>query len=106
MSSQGSFRQSQLDDLFHSGKSKKVELNQVELAGLDPFMYRQVIELFTHINIEHTAASVSEQLPISKSTSRRYLDKAVEQGDLVAFLEHGKVGRPTRVYRNKHISES
>lgn len=106
MSSQGSFRQSQLDDLFHSGKSNKVELNHVELAGLDPFMYRQVIELFTHINIEHTAASVSEQLPISKSTSRRYLDKAVEQGDLVAFLEHGKVGRPTRVYRNKHISES
>ncbi|MBR9786338.1 MAG: response regulator [Vibrionaceae bacterium] len=106
MSSQDIFRQSQLDDLFHSGKSNKVELTQVELAGLDPFMYRQVIDLFTHIHIEHTAASISEQLPISKSTARRYLDKAVEQGDLVAFLEHGKVGRPTRVYRNKHVSES
>ncbi|MBR9873206.1 MAG: response regulator [Vibrionaceae bacterium] len=105
-SSQGTFRQSQLDDLFHSGKSNKVELSQIELAGLDPFMYRQVIDLFTNGHVEHTAASVPELLPISKSTSRRYLDKAVEQGDLVAFLEHGKVGRPARVYRNKHVSES
>ncbi len=95
------FRQSQLDDLFHSGKS-----SHCDLAGLDPFMYRQVVALFAHVHIEHTAASVSEHLPISKSTARRYLDKAVEQGELMAFLEHGKVGRPTRVYRNKHVSEN
>ncbi|EHW0639097.1 response regulator [Vibrio parahaemolyticus] len=98
---QESFRQSQLDDLFHLGKS-----TQVDLAGLDPFMFRQVVDLFTHVHIEHTASSVSESLTISKSTARRYLDKAVEQGELVAFLEHGKVGRPTRVYRNKLVSES
>ncbi len=106
MSNHVNFRQSQLDDLFHSGKANPVMSNQLDLAGLDPFMYRQVVELFTHVHIEHTAASVSEQLPISKSTARRYLDKAVEQGELVAFLEHGKVGRPTRVYRNKHVSEN
>ncbi len=106
MSNQGSFRQSQLDDLFHSGKPNLVSSNQIDLAGLDPFMYRQVIELFTHVHIEHTAASVSEQLTISKSTARRYLDKAVEQGELVAFLAHGKVGRPTRVYRNRFVSEN
>lgn len=97
MGSQETFRQSQLDDLFHSGKS-----THVDLSGLDPFMYRQVVDLFSHVHIEHTAASVSEHLPISKSTARRYLDKAVTQGELVAFLEHGKVGRPTRVYRNRH----
>lgn len=101
MRSQETFRQSQLDDLFHSGKS-----TQIDLAGLDPFMYRQVVALFTHAHIEHTASSVSEHLPISKSTARRYLDKAVEQGELVAFLEHGKVGRPTRVYRNKRLLEN
>ncbi len=106
MNNQQTFRQSQLDDLFHSAKSEPVVSNQVDLAGLDPFMYRQVIELFTHVHIEHTAASIAEILPISKSTARRYLDKAVEQGELVAFLEHGKVGRPTRVYRNKHVLES
>ncbi len=106
MSSQDNFRQSQLDDLFHSGKQNQVISSQVDLSGLDPFMYRQVIELFTHVHIEHTASSVSEHLPISKSTARRYLDKAVEQGELVAFLEHGKVGRPTRVYRNRHLSEN
>ncbi|MGY0614667.1 response regulator [Vibrio sp. FJH11] len=101
MRSQETFRQSQLDDLFHSGKT-----THIDLAGLDPFMYRQVVELFTHAHIEHTATSVSDHLPISKSTARRYLDKAVEQGELVAFLEHGKVGRPTRVYRNKHLLEN
>ncbi|PFG58072.1 two-component system response regulator CitB [Vibrio sp. ES.051] len=98
---QENFRQSQLDDLFHLGKSA-----QVDLTGLDPFMFCQVVNLFTHVHVEHTAANVSESLAISKSTARRYLDKAVEQGDLVAFLEHGKVGRPTRVYRNKRMSGS
>ncbi|BDP37644.1 response regulator [Vibrio parahaemolyticus] len=101
MHSQESFRQSQLDDLFHLGKG-----TPTDLAGLDPFMFRQVVDLFTHVHVEHTALSVSESLTISKSTARRYLDKAVEQGELVAFLEHGKVGRPTRVYRNKLVSES
>ena len=101
MRSQETFRQSQLDDLFHSGKT-----THIDLAGLDPFMYRQVIALFTHAHIEHTASSVSDHLPISKSTARRYLDKAIEHGELVAFLEHGKVGRPTRVYRNKHLLEN
>ncbi|EVU15356.1 transcriptional regulatory protein CitB, partial [Vibrio parahaemolyticus V-223/04] len=91
MRSQESFRQSQLDDLFHLGKG-----TPTDLAGLDPFMFRQVVDLFTHVHVEHTALSVSESLTISKSTARRYLDKAVEQGELVAFLEHGKVGRPTR----------
>ncbi|WP_423841064.1 response regulator [Vibrio mytili] len=97
--SQENFRQSQLDSLFHLGKDANVDL-----VGLDPFMYQQVLELFTHAHIEQTAASVAEVLAISKSTARRYLDKAVEHGDLFAFLEHGKVGRPTRVYRNKLIS--
>lgn len=78
MHSQESFRQSQLDDLFHLGKG-----TPTDLAGLDPFMFRQVVDLFTHVHVEHTALSVS-----------------------VAFLEHGKVGRPTRVYRNKLVSES
>ncbi len=93
---QDSFRQSQLDNLFHTGTSG--EKTQIDIAGLDPFTFKQMTHLFTDAHSEHTAASVAEILKISKSTARRYLDKAVEQGELVAFLEHGKVGRPTRVY--------
>lgn len=89
-------RQSDLDGIFHN-----TELTSEEQLGVDEFTLQQVIALFPHGHSEHTAASAAELLGVSKSTARRYLDKAVERGELHAFLAHGKVGRPTRCYRNK-----
>ncbi|HAS6347256.1 TPA: response regulator [Vibrio vulnificus] len=99
LAAQTTVKQSELDGIFHN-----IEMNSDENLGVDEFTLQQVISLFPHAHSEHTAASVAELLGVSKSTARRYLDKAVERGDLYAFLEHGKVGRPTRCYRNKPLS--
>ncbi len=32
------------------------------------------------------------RLGICKSTARRYLDSAVEAGEIIAYLEHGNLG--------------
>ncbi|HAT8531939.1 transcriptional regulator [Vibrio vulnificus] len=94
--SQKMVKQSELDGIFHA-----TELVVDEVSGVDEFTLQQVVSLFPHGHSEHTATSVAALLGVSKSTARRYLDKAVERGDLYAFLAHGKVGRPTRCYRNK-----
>ncbi|HFQ4904577.1 TPA: response regulator [Vibrio vulnificus] len=91
--SQKMVKQSELDGIFHA----------TELV-VDEFTLQQVVSLFPHGHSEHTAASVAALLGVSKSTARRYLDKAVERGELYAFLAHGKVGRPTRCYRNKPLA--
>lgn len=96
VSGQDVLRQSELDEVFHPLQSKTSDL-----AGLDLFTLQRVLELFTHAHVEQSAATIGEYLGVSKSTARRYLDKAVEQGELEAFLAHGKVGRPTRFYRTK-----
>lgn len=89
-------QQTVLDQLF-SQRPRDAE------RSTDEFTLQQVVSLFGHAHIEHTASSVAESLSLSKTTARRYLDKAVERGILTAFLEHGKVGRPTRLYRRPMV---
>lgn len=91
-------RQQDLDALFHPQRGKPN-------STIDDFTLEQMLEHFPHPHVEHTADSMALQLGISKSTARRYLDSAVEAGDILAYLEHGKVGRPTRVYRRPHLNE-
>ncbi|MDX1304416.1 response regulator [Photobacterium sp.] len=95
------FRQNELDRLFNASKSP-IKSN----ASTDAYTLKQIIEHFGHAHIEHTSNSIAAEFGISKSTARRYLDKAVEDGDLIAFLAHGKVGRPTRVYRRPFLEEA
>lgn len=88
-----SLAQGVVDSLFHRSHQSK------RSACTDEYTLKQVIEQFHNANIDKTVSEVAESFGMSKSTARRYLDKAVENGDLIAFLEHGKVGRPTRIYR-------
>jgi len=86
-------QQSELDNLFYQAPPYSESV-----TNTDEFTLQQVVEQFAHAHVEQTASSIAELMNISKSTARRYLDKAVERRELIAFLEHGKVGRPTRVY--------
>ncbi len=87
-------QQSELDNLFYQAATTTAESTN----HTDEFTLKQIVEQFSHAHVEQTASSIAQTMNISKSTARRYLDKAVERGELMAFLEHGKVGRPTRVY--------
>lgn len=93
------FDQRTLDVLFSGGPPLKKRDN------IDPYTLNQIVSQFPHAHIELTASAIAEAFSISKSTARRYLDRAVEEGDLIAFLEHGKVGRPTRVYRRPGLTK-
>lgn len=93
LSQANKLHQSELDSLFYQAPTAP-EVNN----STDEFTLKQVVAQFAHAHVEQTASSVAEMMNISKSTARRYLDKAVDRGELTAFLEHGKVGRPTRVY--------
>lgn len=85
--------QGAVDALFRSNQTTK------KTNCTDEYTLNQVVAQFHHANVDKTVSEVAQSFGISKSTARRYLDKAVENGDLIAFLEHGKVGRPTRIYR-------
>lgn len=89
--------QGELDALFQRGDKVK------KSPSTDAHTLRQIINLFHHSHVELSVSCVAESFAISKSTARRYLDKGVEQGELEAFLAHGKVGRPTRIYRRTKL---
>ncbi|KOO07165.1 response regulator [Vibrio hepatarius] len=92
--------QGAVDTLFHNQRA------QQKSTTTDAYTLKQIVDQFHHANVEMTVSSIAKSFGISKSTARRYLDKAVEDGELIAFLEHGKVGRPTRIYRRPHIETS
>ncbi len=93
LSCENTLQQSELDNLFY-----QAPMSAGTSDNIDEFTLNQVVKQFSHAHVEQTASSIAQVMNISKSTARRYLDKAVERGELMAFLEHGKVGRPTRVY--------
>ncbi|KHD23921.1 chemotaxis protein CheY [Vibrio caribbeanicus] len=88
-----SLAQGELDALFQKGVPSNKK------SSTDAHTLKQILDEFYHANVELSVSAIAESFSISKSTARRYLDKGVEQGELEAFLAHGKVGRPTRIYR-------
>lgn len=95
-----SLAQKEVDQLFSLGRPSMKSPSSTDLYTL-----KQIVAQFTNTNVEQTVSSIAQSFGMSKSTARRYLDKAVEEGELIAFLEHGKVGRPTRIYRRPSIHE-
>ncbi|WP_413284805.1 response regulator [Vibrio sp. MA40-2] len=93
------FRQDEIDKLLFDGVRRKRD------TSIDPFLLTMIVELFPHTHVEHTVESIAKLVSVSKTTARRYLDKAVDDEELIAFLVHGKVGRPTRIYRRPTLAE-
>ncbi|NVD06003.1 response regulator [Vibrio sp. JPW-9-11-11] len=93
-----SLQQTELDSLFQRGEVQRKN------GAADAYTLRQIVDQFSHANIELSVSDIAERFSISKSTARRYLDTGVDQGDLEAFLAHGRVGRPTRIYRRPQVN--
>ncbi|OMQ24539.1 two-component response regulator DpiA [Serratia oryzae] len=69
-------------------------------AGIDELTLIKIRALFEDPEIRHTAESVAQQIGLSRTTARRYLEFFAANNRLVAEIIYGKVGRPQRIYRS------
>lgn len=92
----GQARQSQIDDLLNL-QASAIE-SGIQDSGIDETTLTKVMSIFSHLNVEFSAEGLAKELGMSKTTARRYLDYCTRKGKLAASLEHGKVGRPVRIY--------
>lgn len=87
--------QQQLDQLFRVGAKHEQHIPK----GIDAQTLETIKMAFVSNEINHvTAAALSEQFGISRSTARRYLEHLVAENVLMTTLLYGTVGRPERQY--------
>jgi len=67
--------------------------------GIDPLTLDKVINFVKAENDSITIEEARNQLGVSRSTIKRYLDYLVKEGELQVELRYRPVGRPIRVYR-------
>lgn len=68
-------------------------------AGIDELTLVKIRGLFEQPSASHTAESVAQQMGLSRTTARRYLEFCTAAQQLRAEIIYGKVGRPQRIYR-------
>lgn len=68
--------------------------------GIDPLTLSKVRSVFATApaGAGHSAEDVAEQLGVSRSTARRYLEYLISESTLFADVVYGSVGRPERRY--------
>ncbi|MBE0152787.1 two-component response regulator DpiA [Serratia sp. PL7] len=69
-------------------------------TGIDELTLMKIRALFEDPQVRHTAESVAQQIGLSRTTARRYLEFFSANDQLVAEIIYGKVGRPQRLYRS------
>ena len=67
--------------------------------GIDELTLGKIIELFANLQESLGASSVGDNLGVSRTTARRYLEYLVSTGELAVDVNYGGVGRPERYYR-------
>ena len=97
VSANASASQRQIDEMFNAyarGKPK-----EALPPGIDALTLAKVQQLFADPQARHTAETVADELKLSRTTARRYLEFAASRQQIVAEIIYGKVGRPQRTYR-------
>lgn len=97
MNAYDNISQRHVDDLFNIQAREK---NADSLPkGIGELTLDKIKEVFIqNAGQRFTAESLGERVGISKTTARRYLEYCSATGFLSAENEHGRVGRPERVY--------
>lgn len=96
-----------LDNYFGISVEKELELELINTTpkGIDPLTLEKVQEIMQEIQQGITAEKLGERIGASRTTARRYLEFLIAQGEIIADLEYGTIGRPERIYfMNKKIS--
>ncbi|UXI02384.1 response regulator [Photobacterium sp. TY1-4] len=94
-----SVNQRHVDELFNFQSKNKQHEHLPK--GIDELTLNKIKEVFAIANVQHTADSLGKSIGISKTTARRYLEFSTASGFLEAVIQHGKVGRPERIYQKK-----
>lgn len=70
--------------------------------GIEPNTLERVQRIFTDKpDVTWSVEQVVEEVGISKTTCRRYLEYCVEMGFIVVEMQYGNIGHPRRLYRKK-----
>ncbi len=89
--------QRHVDDLFNIQARDKTTGTLPK--GIGELTLDKIKLLFTqNVGVKYTAETLGMEVGISKTTARRYLEYCTASGFLTAENEHGRVGRPERVY--------
>ncbi|MDP2714331.1 response regulator [Rheinheimera sp.] len=97
--------QSVVDALFlnpaDNAKDSGKDHTNVRLPkGVDSLTLQKVRQVFSATPGQaYTAQRIGEQLGISRSTARRYLEYLLESTELMVDQNYGAIGRPERSYR-------
>ncbi|KUM51904.1 response regulator [Rheinheimera sp. EpRS3] len=93
--------QSMVDALFlNPADSGKDNANVRLPKGVDGLTLQKVRQVFNATPEQaYTAQRIGEQLGISRSTARRYLEYLLESTELMVDQNYGAIGRPERSYR-------
>ncbi|NVC95288.1 response regulator [Vibrio parahaemolyticus] len=99
LNSNDSINQRHVDELFNF-QSKTAHLQQLP-KGIDELTLDKVTEAFDENEELYTADTLGKEVGISKTTARRYLEFLTAKGFVHAVIQHGRVGRPERVYKKR-----
>jgi two-component system response regulator CitB len=89
--------QRHVDDLFNIQAREKC--SETLPKGIGELTLDKIKQVFNeNCGVKFTAESLGDRVGISKTTARRYLEYCSASGFLSAENEHGRVGRPERVY--------
>lgn len=89
--------QQQIDKLLRKDGDATSEKSDLP-KGIDPLTLDKVLQVLGDDNAGMTAELVANQIGVSRTTARRYLEHLVAEGKIRADLAYGAVGRPERVY--------
>jgi two-component system CitB family response regulator/two-component system response regulator DcuR len=101
MQTGGALEQQEVDQLLRAHSAPET-LGRGLPKGIDPLTLGKLRQVFAQPGVNDLSAEeVGEQVGVSRSTARRYLEFLVSEGFLAANLIYGVVGRPERRYRRK-----
>lgn len=104
LSSLDTVEQSDIDGLLPRAKSATSAKPGVNVLpkGIDALTLNKVRELFQSVSKSQGAERVGQNIGISRTTARRYLEYLVSTNELVVDVTYGGVGRPERHYCRLH----
>jgi two-component system, CitB family, response regulator CitB len=90
--------QRKIDELFNLQTKDFVNMNR-HSKGIEEITLQKVKDIFMQTDNVLTVDEIVEKANISKTTARRYLEYCVQIKLLTVELNHGKIGRPERLYK-------